>query len=201
MNIKKLRVLFITAVVGVMTLESCKDLDVRTPFDNNAQFVMDSTAMADYITKKGLDASLLDTTVDNVIYAVLEKGSGDTLEFDDIVSFNYKIINTANDTVLGTNIQSVALEYDLYDTIEAVNLAPVKFTLAGSSWTVPLLFGNGDPRDAPYRRIIARTFPNLQIGGHVIMIYPSYSYFVSSDVSDQIISTEVFVTGVRKHLE
>lgn len=201
-----------SGVVTLLYLNNCKQAEVFVPFNTTEQYSIDSTALADYLVTAGIDYSLLDTlttkvlvsndTIDRIrsIYAILDEGAGESLEFDDIVSYNFNI-RTLDDSVRATNIISVAVEYDLYDSSFVSIYSPWKFTLASSGWTVAPLFSNISTSlgslDGPYAQALATVVAQMNVGGHAVILFLSPLYYDSFSTSS-IYYVDIYTVAVRK---
>ncbi|MFT6868521.1 MAG: hypothetical protein ACJA08_003375 [Cyclobacteriaceae bacterium] len=206
-------IILFVGIVVITVLSHCKKAELFVPFDSSGQYEIDSTALGDYLATSGIDYSLLDTltnkvlvdndTVDRIrtIYAILDQGAGETLELNDIVSYNFNI-RTTDDSVRVTNISSVAIAYDLYDSSFVDIYSPLKFTLASSGWTVGALFGSLTSSlsilDGPYVTALATVTAKMNVGGHAVIFFLSPIYYSSQFPGTTIYYVEIFPVQVRK---
>lgn len=159
------------------------------------QYAIDSVVMADYIRDKGYANGDLDTVSIpapsgrdyDVIYTIIKEGDGESLDYDDIVSFNYTIRLT-NDSVKVTNSSSVAKEWGIFDETKSVFYTSTKFTLSPGVWTIPSIFS--DYSEIGYKNGIVAVVPKLKVGGHARMIMPSSLGFGSQDLGYPILKGE-----------
>lgn len=204
---KKYSLVLLIVIVGILTISGCQETDVAKSFDTNEQFLADSAAIAAYINRVGLDPAKLDTTDNYFIYTVLDYGTGDSLEYDDIVSINYNVFDPATDSAKITNIPALALAFNLADTVVTEGFQPIKFTYTASTWTAPgvwplLNTTTDDPRNTQFREAIIKSFQGMKVGGKVLMISPSLDLLIqSSGYLNEIRGVEVYPVQVRKHLE
>ncbi|MFY0599487.1 MAG: hypothetical protein JXR03_07430 [Cyclobacteriaceae bacterium] len=181
----------ISLIITIIFIQ-CRKVEIEVPFDIVGQYEVDSVEIASYISEKGYAASSLDTTQNLVVYTVLDEGDGETIEFDDIVSYYYAIKST-DDSVRSTNNLPIAIENEL-DSANTVNLYRTeKFTFAPSSWTVAGIFPNLlEALNPPYRDALVAITKELKVGGHGVMILPSNAYFAR----DERFSQEIFVVDI-----
>ena len=104
---------FIIGVIGLLI--NCSSTPDEEIIIN--QFAVDSVIIADYITDKGYDPTQLDTAGNIVIYTIIDEGDGETLQYDDIVSY-YFVLSLTSDSIIITNQRSVAIENDILDDSE-----------------------------------------------------------------------------------
>ncbi len=91
------------------------------PFDSEEQLAIDVELIEAYLADKGYTD--YDTLDGDIRIVVLDEGSGDAIEFNDLVSFHY-IGRFLNDTIFDTSIPKLA-----YDQDTATALKPIYFEL------------------------------------------------------------------------
>jgi hypothetical protein len=157
------------AVLALAYFVSCSPAEVPDPITTSEQYSIDSIAIAKYINEKGYDYSKLDTTSNLVIYTILEEGTGESLVYDDIVSYHFALSNIY-DTLKFTNLRSLAIANDILD-VNDFAYSSVKFTLASQTWTVPSLFSGSS--DYGYKSGLVASMPKMKVGGRARLMIPS----------------------------
>lgn len=157
-------------IVFTSFMTGCGDEEVRTQITEEVQREKDSIAIAEYINEKGIDPATLDTTAAGVIYQIIEKGSGDTIKYNDIVSL-FLSLKLTDGTLLWTNIDTVLLNHDLFDSTEVVNSLIITHTQTG--WTLTENNFLGLQGFVGLREGMSAVLSNMNVGGKAMFITPS----------------------------
>jgi hypothetical protein len=107
----------LAGVVGVLFLGiiiSCGP-EYAEPFDSEEQLAIDIELIEAYLAEKGYTE--YDTLDGDIRMVILDEGSGDPIEYNDIVSFHF-IGRFLNDTIFDTTIKALALEQDVANAID-----------------------------------------------------------------------------------
>lgn len=184
--------LFSILILALVLTISCKDDALVTSINPNDQKKIDLGVIQDYITEQGYTAT--DTTASGVWYTVLDSGSGEEIDYNDIVDMHFtgRLIDG---TVFDTSLESVARANDVYDTLKSY--VPIQFSLVKGGWTLTSYIPG-------FKDGITAVMDDLRVGGHAQIILPSaLGYgrqppFGSPIPPNTVITFDLYPVKVRK---
>ena len=179
-------------VVLAFILVGCNDSGIIELTSSVEQLELDLLEIKEYIQEKGY--SNVDTTESRVRFVILEEGTGETIEPNDIVSFDYAGM-LLNDTLFDTSRESIAIEGGLYDSARIYT--PYVFTHTESGWaleTLGFVQGFSDGTTAAMKK--------MNVGGRARLMIPSGlgygSSAISSIPSNSVLVFDIYPVKVRK---
>ena len=152
-------------LLGSMTmLMSCNEDDLIVSVDPDVQKTIDVKIINEYITEQGYDFNPGDTTSSGVRFVILEVGNGDPIEYGDIVD-NYYAGRFTDRELFDTNIDTVAINNDTYDSLKSYSPQRISHTETG--WAIRGTYLPG------YVDGVTAVFERMNIGGRAEIIIPS----------------------------
>lgn len=185
---KQLAIWFITLI---FILPACREDVITDPFDTSGIRPKDIQEINEYILSKGY--TQVDTTASGVRYVVLDSGSGQQLEYGDIVGIRY-VGKFTNDTIFDTNVPSIRRSGEDSATFAARTNPLIRFTLAPVLVGVSLIQGMEDG--------LAAVCPHMKVGGKAEIMIPSDQGYGTSGGGaippNTVLVFEIYPESVRK---
>jgi len=160
--------LLIVLTISVGLVMSCNnDIEVEPTVDTDAQWLEDIQIIEDYITANGYS---YDTTTNGVRYTILDSGSGNSVNPNDIVGFHY-IGRLTTDTLFRTSVDTVLFNNGAGDSSRSY--PPIHYTYSTSGWNIPSIYSSYYDFETGYREGVSKVIGLMKEGGHAKLMIPS----------------------------
>ncbi len=185
----------------VFSLAGCGEINLIDPPTADEQLVEDLEIIEEYRVAEGI-TFVEDSMAYPIHYVILDEGSGKAVNFEDIVSCNFNLMETSGE-IFHTSMKAVAEENDIYN--EDLPYKPSIFTHTQTGWGVaPILQSSNTTSptyEAGWRIGLTAALKKMNVGGHALIVSPSnYAYQNFSPFgipSYSVVVYEVFVINAK----
>lgn len=171
--------LLIVSMVFISCFTGCGDTKILERVTVEEQRALDSVTIAEFITAKGFDHSALDTTASGAVYLVLDEGAGDSIRYNDIVNI-YLSIKLTDGTLIRSNIDTVHINHDSYDSTATYSHLVITHTQSGWGLAPPENDFLGLKGFIGMTEGITAALSKLKTGGRAMVITPSITSLQST---------------------
>lgn len=163
--------IFWLAMVSLAVLIHCKGVTFLEEYNPELQLAEDLEKITEYIEAAGL--GIPDTALFGAMYFILDEGSGDSVNFGDLISMELAVYNL-DTTLVSSNIQFSPVQDTVFLTT-STNDEPVVFTLTESGWAFGLTSIDRDHINGgrALKRAVSESFIRTRTGSHILIILPS----------------------------
>jgi len=169
----------------------CGEINIVEQQTVDEQLTLDLEIIEEYREAEGITFEE-DTTVFPIQYTILEEGTGQSVNYEDIVFCHYNLKLTTGD-VFFTSIDTVAINNDIYS--ENLTYKPIVFTHTQTGWGVtPILNNNtgSSSYESGWRIGVTAALKKMKVGGRALIVSPSsYAY------QNEVIIYEVFLINAK----
>lgn len=198
----KRNVFYLLVLISCISIVGCGEVNIIEQPTQDEVLAEDLEQIEEYRQAEGL-TFIEDSAAFPVQYLILEVGSGEEVEYEDIVFCDYNL-KLLTGEVFHTSMQDVAEANDIFD--ESINYQPSILTHTQTGWGVNPLLGQPSVNtnsnfELGWRIGLTAALNRMNIGGQATIIAPStyaYQNFNPFGIPDNsIVIYEVFVRNAK----
>lgn len=197
----KRKVFYVLVLISCISIVGCGEVNIIEQQTQDEVLTEDLELIEEYRQTEGL-TFVEDSAAFPIQYVILDEGSGEEIEYEDIVILDYNL-KLISGELFHTSRLDVAEANDVF--IENFPYGPSVSTHTPTGWGVNPLVRLSAPSPNPnaglgWRIGLTAALNKMNVGGHAVIVVPSnfaQSYNVLGVPSNSIIIYEVFLLNAK----